>query len=85
MLEVSFLVIAEFRLTSTYLCTPKWCNEACSNDTKANAVILRMENITGIPETNAEFLQLLRYDTGQYYHTHNDYIPYQVRGGWLQR
>lgn len=69
---------------STYLCTPKWCNEACSNDTKVNAVILRMENITGIPETNAEFLQLLRYEEGQYYQSHNDYIPYQVRIGTLQ-
>jgi Rps23 Pro-64 3,4-dihydroxylase Tpa1-like proline 4-hydroxylase len=39
----------------------------------------RMANITGIPEVNQEHLQLLRYEVGQYYQTHNDYIPYQVR------
>jgi len=38
----------------------------------------RMEKITGIPEANAENLQLLRYENSQFYQTHNDYIPYQV-------
>ena len=39
----------------------------------------RMANVTGIPEVNQEHLQLLQYEVGQYYQTHNDYIPYQVR------
>jgi len=38
----------------------------------------RMENITGIPEGNHEHLQLLRYEPGQYYNQHNDYIEYQI-------
>ncbi len=32
----------------------------------------RIENITGIPETNSENLQLLRYEESQFYQTHND-------------
>jgi prolyl 4-hydroxylase len=38
----------------------------------------RIANITGIPEINSENLQMLRYETGQFYKTHNDYIPYQI-------
>ena len=38
----------------------------------------RVENITGIPETNSENFQLLRYEKTQFYNTHNDLIPYQI-------
>ena len=38
----------------------------------------RVEKITGIPETNSENLQLLRYGHTQFYQTHSDYIPYQL-------
>lgn len=37
----------------------------------------RVENITGISETNSENFQLLRYEHNQFYQTHSDYIPYQ--------
>lgn len=37
-----------------------------------------VENITGIPEVNSEWLQLLRYEESQFYNTHNDYIPFQL-------
>ena len=37
-----------------------------------------MSDITKIPQTNQEYLQLLRYDEGQYYETHNDYIPHHI-------
>jgi prolyl 4-hydroxylase len=33
-----------------------------------------IENITGIPERNYEYGQLVRYSPGQYYSTHNDYL-----------
>jgi prolyl 4-hydroxylase len=32
----------------------------------------------GIPANNSEDLQLLRYEKGQFYRTHHDYIPHQV-------
>lgn len=35
-----------------------------------------MTELTGIPETNSEHLQLLRYEVGQKYKVHHDYIPY---------
>jgi prolyl 4-hydroxylase len=53
-----------------------WCQNKCYNDTTALAVIQRITDITNIPETNSENLQLLKYDVGQYYHTHHDYIPH---------
>ena len=44
-----------------------WCQNECYNDTTAQAVIQRVTDITNIPETNSENLQLLKYDVGQYY------------------
>jgi hypothetical protein len=43
-----------------------------------------MENVTGIPESYQEHLQLLRYDPGQYYQTHNDYIVRAEYVGWKE-
>ena len=37
-----------------------------------------MENITGIPEANGEHLQLLKYQEGQFYKSHHDYIAHHV-------
>jgi prolyl 4-hydroxylase len=53
------------------------CVDQCYDDPLAQQVMQRISNITGIDETNSENLQLLRYEKGQYYQTHNDYIPYQ--------
>lgn len=33
-----------------------------------------MKFVTQIPDANAEYLQLLRYEIGQYYEVHHDYI-----------
>jgi prolyl 4-hydroxylase len=54
--------------------TNTWCN----NDfPAARAVTVRIANITGTPEMNSEYLQLLHYEEGEFYGTHNDYIPYE--------
>ena len=37
----------------------------------------KIENATGIPERNSEYLQLLRYVPGNYYKEHHDYIDGQ--------
>jgi prolyl 4-hydroxylase len=51
-----------------------WCLEDCYNNATAMQVIERIANLTGIPDANAEFLQLLRYEVGQFYRPHHDYI-----------
>jgi prolyl 4-hydroxylase len=57
--------------------TNAWCLGKCMEDESALAIIKRIEDITLIPETNSENLQLLRYEPDQYYQEHSDYIPYQ--------
>jgi prolyl 4-hydroxylase len=54
------------------------CSDACFEDPMAQLVIERISNITGIPAVNQEDMQLLRYEAGQFYNTHNDYVEYQV-------
>jgi prolyl 4-hydroxylase len=40
--------------------TNAWCTGACYKDDKAQDVIQRLSNITGILEVNSEYLQLLK-------------------------
>jgi prolyl 4-hydroxylase len=54
-----------------------WCQFECYNDTIAKQVISKITNITFLPEENSEFLQLLKYEEGEYYRTHHDYIEFQ--------
>jgi prolyl 4-hydroxylase len=49
----------------------------CAQDPTVQKVMNRIATITGIGETNYEHLQILRYEKGQYYKTHNDFIDYQ--------
>jgi prolyl 4-hydroxylase len=58
--------------------TNTWCLESCFDDPRAKGVIRKLEQLTGIPDANAEYLQLLRYEVGQYYRSHHDYIPHHV-------
>jgi len=43
--------------------TNAWCTEECYDDNVTQKVLQRLENITGIPDTNSEYLQLLRVRT----------------------
>lgn len=51
--------------------TNAWCQHECYEDAHAQAVMERLSNLTGINETNSEYLQLLRYDVGQKYTRHH--------------
>jgi prolyl 4-hydroxylase len=51
-----------------------WCADECMNDTLTQDVLKRIEVLTGIPDTNSEHLQLLKYEVGQFYAVHHDYI-----------
>eukprot|EP00568_Trieres_chinensis_P011318 CAMPEP_0183301536 /NCGR_PEP_ID=MMETSP0160_2-20130417/7617_1 /TAXON_ID=2839 ORGANISM="Odontella Sinensis, Strain Grunow 1884" /NCGR_SAMPLE_ID=MMETSP0160_2 /ASSEMBLY_ACC=CAM_ASM_000250 /LENGTH=498 /DNA_ID=CAMNT_0025464173 /DNA_START=17 /DNA_END=1513 /DNA_ORIENTATION=- len=54
-----------------------WCDKACEDDPLIQGVMERIAHLTGIPEPNYESLQVLRYENGQRYGEHADYIPYQ--------
>jgi len=56
-----------------------WCQDSCYEDPKAQAVVHRLSNISGIEETNSEYLQLLKYAPGQFYESHHDYIPFHIK------
>jgi len=57
----------------------QWCEDGCYEDPVAHRVMDRITNITGIPEKNQEYLQLLRYEEGQYYGVHTDYTDVHLR------
>jgi prolyl 4-hydroxylase len=71
----SFEGYANDRRTSTNA----WCKDECFNDTLTQQVLKRIENATGVPDVNSEYLQLLKYEVGQFYKTHHDYIAYQTK------
>lgn len=56
-----------------------WCSarEGCRNETLPKLIHERMSKVMGIPAQNSEDLQILRYEVGQFYRTHHDYIPHQ--------
>ena len=55
-----------------------WYLEECHSDPVVQAITHRIAEITGIPEINSEYLQLLKYDVGQYYEEHHDYIQFHL-------
>ena len=59
--------------------TNAWCEKVCYTNETALSVMYRLSNLTDIVEPNSEFLQLLKYEPGQYYRSHHDYIDYEVR------
>lgn len=75
MLSVAFSLQVYAGRTSTNA----WCQNECYNDPIAKRVMERVENITGIAETNSEWLQLLRYEKGQHYNRHHDLIGHQAQ------
>jgi prolyl 4-hydroxylase len=53
--------------------TSTWCQFDCAEDLTVRKVMNRIATITSIAETNFESLQILKYEEGQFYKTHNDY------------
>jgi len=54
--------------------TNAWCLDECFKDETTQRVLKKMEFVTNVPDTNTEYLQLLRYEIGQFYTVHHDYI-----------
>ena len=50
-----------------------WCDhKTCGADPVLASIRKRIANLTLVPERNAEHLQVLKYETGQFYKTHHD-------------
>jgi len=63
--------------------TNTWCEEECWRDPVTQRVLQKISNVTGVPDSFSEYLQLLSYVPGQYYKEHHDYVedqPYQNPG-----
>ena len=52
-----------------------WCDGDCARLPGVSSISQRIGNLTGCSELNSEFLQMLRYEHGQYYKVHHDFIP----------
>jgi prolyl 4-hydroxylase len=52
-----------------------WCLDDCHEHPVVQRVLQKIANVTGLAESHAEYLQLLRYEEGDFYHTHHDYVP----------
>jgi prolyl 4-hydroxylase len=75
---LSSIIIGTFnrKVNTGRTSTNAWCQNDCEQDPVTQAVTERMQKITGIPSVNFEYLQLLRYEIGQFYQVHHDYIAY---------
>lgn len=58
--------------------TNAWCIDICEEDEVLQQVTARLSGLVDLPESNAENLQLLRYEESQFYNIHHDYV-------WLHR
>jgi prolyl 4-hydroxylase len=61
------------KLSEDRTSTNAWCTDDCFEDTATKGILERIERLLHIPESNYEYLQLLRYDVGQFYGVHHDY------------
>jgi len=53
-----------------------WCTTDCYKDPIASRASQKLGDLTMINETNSEYLQLLKYEPGQFYEDHHDYIEH---------
>jgi prolyl 4-hydroxylase len=58
--------------------TNAWCQGKCDEDEVTRGIWSRIEEVTGISEKNSEHFQILRYEPGQYYNIHHDFIEMDV-------
>ena len=56
--------------------TNAWCSENCNEDPIIEPLHRRMDKLAGMHYNHSEYLQLLKYEVGQFYNEHHDYIQY---------
>jgi prolyl 4-hydroxylase len=56
-----------------------WCGHynGCRGSALPSRIHDRIERVLNIPSNNSEDFQILRYDVGQFYSTHHDFIDHQ--------
>jgi prolyl 4-hydroxylase len=54
-----------------------WCPDLCAEDPITGPVHERISELSGIHNNHSEWLQLLKYDPGQFYEDHHDFIQYE--------
>jgi len=56
-----------------------WCDakSGCRTDPVVQRIAARLSNVTQIPTPNFEDFQMLKYEVGQFYRKHHDYIGHQ--------
>jgi len=66
--------LAGDQLSPVRTSTQYWCGDedGCTRDPTIDAITKRMTRIAGVPEENAEYFQILKYEPGQFYRTHHD-------------
>ncbi|KAG8467226.1 hypothetical protein KFE25_000542 [Diacronema lutheri] len=65
-------VVSEHRRSAT-----QWCADGCWNESAVERVLSRAQALLRVPRGSCEPLQLLRYEQGDYYRLHSDYVPEQ--------
>ncbi len=50
-----------------------WCTQDCQANQYVQSLYRKIEEIVGIPRSNYEHFQILRYEIGQKYEVHHDY------------
>lgn len=55
-----------------------WCKDTCMEDPLVTRVLERIATATKSTVNRSEHLQLLRYEQGEFYVRHHDFIPYQL-------
>jgi len=55
-----------------------WCLEECFQDETNQEILRSVENVTGIPDANSEYWQLLQYEENQFYRNHHDFVPFHL-------
>jgi len=51
-----------------------WCDGNCEKDPLVQNVLERIGRVTGVPTVNYELLEILKYEVGQFYNTHGDFL-----------
>lgn len=66
--------LAGDQVSSVRTSTQYWCDDkdGCTSHPTILAVTERLMNLTSMPVNNAEYMQILRYEKGQFYRRHHD-------------
>merc|ERR1719387_157577 len=56
----------------------QWCRKECESKPEMQTIIERVESLLGVRRNNLEDMQILRYQPGQEYKEHHDFIEPQL-------